>query len=122
VFVTNAVLCNPQDHAGRNARPAPEELRNCAEHLAAQIAVVDPTWVVALGHTALRALACLAPHHLRLPHDLGRPVAWRGRRLLALYHPGPRALIRRPFAAQAEDYRRLAALVTASGDPAARPA
>jgi uracil-DNA glycosylase family 4 len=101
VFVTNAVLCNPQDPGGRNARPTPDELRNCAEHLAAQIAVVDPAWVVALGHTALRALDRLAPHHLRLPDDLGRPVAWRGRRLL---------------------YRRLAALVTASADPAARPA
>jgi DNA polymerase len=120
VFVTNAVLCNPQDPGGRNARPAPDELRNCAEHLAAQIAVVDPAWVVALGHTALRALGHLTPHHLRLPDDLGRPVAWRGRRLVALYHPGPRALIRRPLAAQAEDYRRLAALVTASADPAAR--
>src|SRR5919199_4743236 len=31
VFVTNAVLCNPRDVAGRNARPSPTELRNCRD-------------------------------------------------------------------------------------------
>ena len=111
VFVTNAVLCNPRDAAGRNARPAPEELRNCSELLTAQLAVLDPPWVVALGHTALRALGLVAAHRVRLPGDLGRPVAWHGRLLVALYHPGPRALIRRPLAVQVEDYRRLAARV-----------
>ena len=111
VFVTNAVLCNPRDAAGRNARPTPGELRNCRDHLAAQIAVVDPPWVVALGQTALRALALIAPHGLRLAADVGRPAPWHGRSLIALYHPSPRALIRRPLAAQVEDYRRLAALV-----------
>jgi uracil-DNA glycosylase family 4 len=112
VFVTNAVLCNPRDPAGRNARPTPVELRNCREHLAAQIAVIDPPWVVALGHTALRALALIAPHGLRLAADVCQPVPWHGRWLVALYHPGPRALIRRPLATQVEDYRRLAALVS----------
>jgi uracil-DNA glycosylase len=111
VFVTNAVLCNPRDAAGRNARPTPAELRNCADLLAAQIAVLDPPWVVALGHTALHALAKVAPHRLRRPADLGEPAPWHGRRLVALYHPGPRALIRRPLAAQEADYRRLAARV-----------
>ncbi len=114
VFVTNAVLCNPRDATGRNARPTAEEVANCGDWLAAQIAVVDPAWVVALGHTALRALGRLAPHGARLPADLGRPVAWQGRRLVALYHPGPRALIRRPLADQVADYRRLAALMQGS--------
>ena len=41
VFVTNAVLCNPRDAAGRNARPTAAELRNCSEHLAAQIAALS---------------------------------------------------------------------------------
>jgi uracil-DNA glycosylase family 4 len=115
VFVTNAVLCNPRDAHGRNARPSPTELRNCSMHLAAQIAVLDPPWVIALGHTALRALALVAPHSLRLPASLGQPARWHGRHLVALYHPGPRALIRRPLAAQMNDYRQIAALVRASG-------
>ena len=108
VFVTNAVLCNPRDPRGRNARPTPTELHNCSEHLAAQITLLDPPWVVALGHTALHALKLVAPHGLRLPEDLGRPTPWHGRRLVALYHPGPRALIRRPLPAQVDDYRQLA--------------
>jgi uracil-DNA glycosylase family 4 len=109
--VTNAVLCNPRDERGRNARPSTTELHNCSEHLRDQIAALDPAWVIGLGHTAARALAIVAPHALRLPRDLGQPVAWYGRRLALLYHPGPRALLRRPFAAQCEDYRRLAALI-----------
>ncbi|HEV7215906.1 MAG TPA: hypothetical protein VGP33_12390, partial [Chloroflexota bacterium] len=40
-----------------------------------------------------------------------RPTPWNGRQLLALYHPGPRALIHRPLAMQRADYERLAALV-----------
>ena len=111
VFVTNAVLCNPRDARGRNARPSPGELGNCAEHLAAQIGLLVPPWVVALGSTALRALALVTPHGLRLPADLGRPAPWHGRQLVALYHPGPRALIRRPLAAQVADYQRLASRV-----------
>jgi uracil-DNA glycosylase family 4 len=128
VFVTNAVLCNPRDAAGRNARPATQEVRNCSEHLAAQLAVLDPRWVVALGHSALDALGRIEPHGLRLAADVGRPVVWYGRWLVPLYHPGPRALIRRPLAIQIDDYQRLAALVaadsdaTASGYPAGRPA
>jgi len=114
VFVTNAVLCNPRDAAERNARPTPAELTNCAPLLAAQVGLLDPPWVVALGQTALRALGLLAPHGLQLARDVGRSVPWHGRRLVALYHPGPRALIRRPLAIQVEDYRRLAALVAAS--------
>ena len=114
VFVTNAVLCNPRDATGRNARPSLAEIQNCSEHLAAQIAVLNPPWVAALGHTALRALARLAPHGLHLARDVGRPVGWYGRKLIALYHPGPRALIRRPLVVQVEDYRRLARLLEES--------
>jgi hypothetical protein len=44
-------------------------------------------------------------------------MPWYGRTLVPLYHPGPRALIRRPLAAQVEDYRRLAALVAAPSSP-----
>src|SRR3712207_6403845 len=30
VFITNAVLCNPRDEKGRNARPMKSELNNCS--------------------------------------------------------------------------------------------
>ena len=107
VFVTNAVLCNPRDERGNNAAPSRAELRNCSGHLAATIEVVQPGYVVALGVAALRALALVCPHETVLARDVGRAIAWHGRVLVPLYHPGPRALIHRPWAAQVGDYRAL---------------
>ena len=40
VFVTNAVLCNPRDGAGRNRPPRPGELLRCRRHLAATLEAV----------------------------------------------------------------------------------
>jgi uracil-DNA glycosylase family 4 len=89
VFITNAVLCNPQDARGRNDEPTAAELRACSTHLRDTIAAVDPPLVVALGRTAHRALAGLD----EVPpweQALGTPTPWHGRRLAATYHPGPR--------------------------------
>ncbi len=107
VFVTNAVLCNPQDSRGRNRRPSARELANCCTYLRAQIELVAPRLIVALGATALRALDQIEPHGLRLKRDVGRAVPWLGRHLVALYHPGPRALIHRPLAEQEADFHAL---------------
>lgn len=107
VFITNAILCNPRDADGRNARPAITELANCRSHLARLVALLDPLWVVTLGSVALGALSAIAPHAALLARDVGRPIAWHGRWLVPLYHPGPRALIRRPVAVQRADYRKL---------------
>lgn len=115
VFVTNAVLCNPRDGAGRNARPSAGEVRACRTLLGATIEVVDPAVVVALGTVALAALGAIAPHGVGLAAGVGTPVAWGGRWLVPLYHPGARAQIRRPLAAQREDYRRLGCFVRAVG-------
>jgi DNA polymerase len=106
VFVTNAVLCNPRDDAGRNRSPLPEEIGNCSGFLRATIALVDPAFVVALGAVALRALKLIAPHDARLARDVGRPMEWHGRRLVPLYHPGARARIHRPEDQQIEDFVR----------------
>lgn len=89
VFITNAVLCNPQDAHGRNDEPTAAELRNCRAHLHDTIEAVDPPLVVALGRTAYAALGKL---ELAPPWEqaLGATTAWHGRRLAATYHPGPR--------------------------------
>jgi len=89
VFITNAVLCNPQDARGRNDEPTAAELRACRAHLAETIAVVDPPLVVALGRTAHAALARIA-RAPRWGEALGTAHPWNGRRLAATYHPGPR--------------------------------
>jgi len=126
IFVTNAVLCNPRDERGRNARPSRQELAQCCHHLAALITLLDPRWVVTLGAVALDAAAAIAPHGATLRRDVGCRLDWSGRWLVPLYHPGPRALIHRPLAVQREDYARLSAMIAAAiagaGDPASSSA
>jgi len=112
VFVTNAVLCNPRDDRGRNARPSRDELKNCSGFLARQLARVDPAVVAPLGAVALAALGRLHPHGRTLA-DAGRPHPWHGRVLFPLYHPSPRVRARRPLAMQRRDFARLAALLAA---------
>jgi DNA polymerase len=115
VFVTNAVLCNPLDQQGRNRCPSARELDNCRRHLRAQIELVAPRLLVALGATALHTLDRIEPHGLRLSRDVGRAVPWHGRYLVALYHPGPRALVHRHLAQQEADFRALRRLVVLRG-------
>lgn len=114
VFVTNAVLCNPLDLLQRNRRPLTSEIKRCLPFLQAQLDVVQPRIVVALGGVALEALRRIEPHTLSLRSDAGRAVAWRGAQLVALYHPGRRALVHRSDALQHEDWRALGSIV-ASG-------
>jgi uracil-DNA glycosylase len=110
VFITNAVLCNPRDAAGRNAAPTRAELANCAGFLARQIALVNPQVVAPLGAVALAALGRLHPHGLTLA-DVGVPARWNTRVLFPLCHPSPRARGHRGLARQRADFSRLAALL-----------
>jgi uracil-DNA glycosylase family 4 len=112
IFLTNAVLCNP-----RNAPPRVYEIRRCAHHLRDTISVVDPTYVVTLGNTALRALQLIEPHQAKLSRDVGQLISWWDRLLIPLYHPGPRARIHRPFSAQVADFQRLGALLASAPMP-----
>lgn len=111
VFVTNAVLCNPRREDGRNDRPRAAELGNCSGHLRAVIDLLDPTWVVSLGRVALDALGLIELHGLVMARDVATAAAWYGRWLVPLYHPGPRALIRRSVSQQVGDYKSLATLL-----------
>ena len=117
-FICNAVLCHPRAADGRNRTPRASEVAACNDFLAAIIALADPLVVVALGRVALGALGRIAPHGLRLtPAGAGRPVAWEGRRLVALYHPSGRTLGRRSRAQQIDDYRAVGrALAEARAD------
>lgn len=114
-FVTNAVLCLPLDGAGRNRRPSATETRACSDFLGRTIDLVRPAIVVALGAVALRALGRLEPHGLGLRDAVAAPVAWRGRVLVALYHPGRQSELHRTWAAQAADWRSLRRLAARNG-------
>jgi uracil-DNA glycosylase family 4 len=111
IFVTNAVLCNPRTGDGRNDRPRTGEIRNCGHHLRALIDLLDPIWVVSLGRVALDALALIEPHDCVLASDVATAHPWYGRRLVPLYHPGPRSVAVRGLARHIEEFRRLAMLV-----------
>jgi len=102
VFITNAVLCNPQDTSGNNAPPRQAETDQCLVHLKETIDLIAPEVVVSLGRVALESLRKIGPHDVTL-QDVGRIVPWYGRALLALYHPGARARIHRPLPQQLLD-------------------
>lgn len=107
LFITNAILCNPQDDAGHNRAPRPAELVKCRPWLAAQIETINPLLIVALGAVALKSLAAIEPHTLTV-RDAGHPpIAWHNGHLAAAYHPGARAAVHRPTNLQLEDFSRL---------------
>ncbi|MDQ2931642.1 MAG: uracil-DNA glycosylase [Gemmatimonadota bacterium] len=106
VFITNAVLCNPQSPSGTNDRPTRAEIVRCSHFLSETIAVVDPALVIALGVSALAALSRVERHDLTLRVDLARPTRWFGRYFAALYHPSPRTRVFRSFSEQVDDLAR----------------
>ena len=112
VFVTNAVICNPQTADGANRPPSATELKACSRWLRTTIELIDPEVVAALGRVALASLGSIAAHRLTLKHDCATPQRWFGRWLVPLYHPSPRvaASHRRPEM-QANDWQILGALV-----------
>jgi uracil-DNA glycosylase family 4 len=110
-FITNAVLCNPLDAAGRNRAPAAREVARCGPFLARTLDIVTAPLVVALGRTALESLRAIEDHGAALPCDAVSAVSWRGRRLAAMYHPSVQSTLRRPHARQAEDWRQLGNLL-----------
>jgi uracil-DNA glycosylase family 4 len=111
VFITNAILCNPQDESGNNSTPTKDEIENCSFYLEMVIRLVRPEVVVTLGSKALQAIKVLCKHDYLLNKAAGQCFDWNGRKLFPLYHMGPRALIHRPFANQRTDFINLSHIV-----------
>lgn len=110
-FITNAVLCNPVDGGGRNRTPLQSEVARCRPYLARTIEVVRAPVIVTLGRIALESLRVIEPHCANLSTHTASPLAWRGRTLVPMYHPGRQAALHRGDAAQEDDWRRLGQLV-----------
>ncbi|GHF65961.1 uracil-DNA glycosylase family 4 [Deinococcus metalli] len=110
-FITNAVLCNPQDSAGRNSPPARDEVQRCAQHLGRTLEVVGPEVVVTLGRVALESLRTVEEHAFTLAADVGQCRQWAGRVLVPMYHPGARARVHRPLPQQLQDFQALASVL-----------
>jgi uracil-DNA glycosylase family 4 len=102
--VLNVIKCRPP----ANRTPSRIEALRCTGWLDRQIELIDPAYVMTLGRTALTwALGA----KLRLADVRGTVHDWRGRRLVASYHPsaairfGPKGM---PRAALVEDLGLLA--------------
>lgn len=111
IFVTNAVLCNPRTPAGNNDSPTPAEIRNCSQHMKETLEIIKPKYVVTLGAAALASLNAIEPHYIKLTEGVGELFSWNGYQVYLLFHPGPRAFIKRPKAEQLQDYENLARLL-----------
>ena len=111
VFITNAILCNPQDSAGNNATPEKQEILNCNYYLKMTIELINPDVIVTIGAKALDALNLICPHKIALRSGVAKPYSWNGRTLFPLYHTGPRAMIHRSFIQQRADFIALSHVV-----------
>ena len=60
-YIANIVKCRPTDPSGKDRPPTPEETAACVPYLLRQIALIEPTVIVALGKTAALSLLGLAP-------------------------------------------------------------
>lgn len=110
IFITNAVLCNPRTTDGNNDSPTLTEIRNCSRYLKETLEIIKPKYVITLGAVALTVLNAIKPHQIKLSEGVGKLFSWDGYQVYPLFHPGPRAFIRRTKAQQLEDYRTLAGL------------
>lgn len=60
-YIANIVKCRPTDESGRDRPPSSEEVAACLPYLQRQIALIQPTILVALGKTAALSLLGLDP-------------------------------------------------------------
>lgn len=104
VFITNAILCNPQDENGNNATPTKAEVENCSYYLNMVLELVKPEVVVTLGVKALEALNNIEKHSYSLNRDVAKLLPWHGMKVFPLYHMSPRAMIHRPIIKQRADF------------------
>lgn len=87
VFICNVVKCRPP----QNRKPLPDEMAACAPYLAAQLRLVQPKVILALGATAAEALLNA---RRSLTELRGKVHSYHGTPLVVTYHPA--ALLRNP--------------------------
>ena len=86
VYIANIVKCRPDMPPGSsgNRKPTKQEMETCIPYLRAQVDVIKPTALVALGATAIEGLigATGSMSSLR-----GRFQEYRGIPVMPTYHP-----------------------------------
>ena len=89
VYICNVVKCRPPE----NRAPEPDEVNTCSPYLLRQIDVIRPKVIVCLGAVAAKTLLETTRG---ISQFRGEWLEWRGRKLLATYHPA--YLLRNPNA------------------------
>ncbi len=86
VFIANVLKCRPDMPPGSsgNRRPTPAEMQTCLPYLGAQIEIIKPSVLVALGAVAMEGLLGSTEPMARLR---GRWHEFQGIPLMATYHP-----------------------------------
>ncbi|MBI4660701.1 MAG: uracil-DNA glycosylase [Verrucomicrobia bacterium] len=86
VYIANILKCRPDTpgQASGNRKPTSDEMRTCLPYLLAQIELIQPKVIVALGATALEGLLGLTESIGRLR---GRFQVFRGVPVMPTYHP-----------------------------------
>jgi uracil-DNA glycosylase family 4 len=87
VYIANVLKCRPPG----NRNPLPEEIASCRHFLEAQIELVSPAVLVALGKFAAQFLLGTEEGMMRMR---GRWGSWRGIPVMPTYHPS--FLLRQP--------------------------
>lgn len=81
VYITNVVKCRTRN----NAPPKPFQVEACAKWLNAELSLVQPHIIVAMGAFAIRSV--LGGSSDTVEHLHGRPIEKDGRIILPCYHP-----------------------------------
>jgi DNA polymerase len=86
VYIANIVKCRPDMPPGAsgNRKPTKQEMETCVPYLRAQIDVIKPAVMVALGATAVEGL--LGPGRA-IGSLRGKFLEYRGTPLMPTYHP-----------------------------------
>ncbi len=111
IFITNSILCNPQDENGNNSTPTQDEIKNCSYYLEMTLELLNPDIIVTLGIKALNALKFIENHNYVLKDSVAKKLPWNNRYLFPLYHMGPRATIHRGIMKQRADFIVLSHIV-----------
>ncbi len=84
VYIMNVVKCRPPDPEKTNRPPTFEETFACSGHLEAQLALLHPEIVVAMGNTSTQ---WLLHTKIGITKLRGKWLDWRHIKLLPMYHP-----------------------------------
>jgi uracil-DNA glycosylase len=105
VYICNVVKCRPPE----NRQPEEDEVNTCSPFLLRQIDVIAPKVIVCLGAVAAKTLL---QTHRGISQFRGEWLEFRGRKLLATYHPA--YLLRNP-AAKSEVWKDLQKVMSVLG-------